>query len=334
MIIYTSYLSKLFDNNIINGDLYEHLVIGNDFSTKSKVKVGDMTSQSNSQSSQSNLTNTNTTTNTDNSVQSHNQTSSNTNINSSQAITQTNNINQSSVMDITSSTDTFNYDQSQTTNQTTSNIENKMIQSCGASIEEAQAAINITKDESINTNINNGNIFINTGDNATISDIRLESELGFLSGDVDKSCMLDAMNELTSEVSAENTNSKSFAGGEGGEISAEVGGNSAANDNVASKDDEVSADTEVENELVQEATTETTTTTTNETSSEITTSQSTSQSQSVSSGSGSGSGRGFGSRIFYFVGGLIFIIFIFIVIKKATNSPDDEINRMTAMNYY
>ena len=36
-------------------------------------------------------------------------------------------------------------------NETTSNIQNKMVQSCGASIEEAQGVVNIVKDESINT---------------------------------------------------------------------------------------------------------------------------------------------------------------------------------------
>jgi hypothetical protein len=303
MIIY-----KPYDDILIEGLVG---ALGVDASSQSKTKIGDSISQTNSCTTNTNQTNTNTTNQIDNSIQSNNQTQSNTTINANQDVTSTNEIDQSSVMNITSSTDTFNYDNSQTTNQTTSNIENKMIQSCGATIEQAQATINIVKNESINTNINNGNVFINTGDNVTISDVRLESELDFLGGNVDKSCMLDAANELTNELESENVNSKSFAGGTGGEISAFAGGNTAANDNIASKEDTVSADLETENELTQEATTEVTTETTTETSSEMSTTQSQSQALTTTSSSQSGSGG-----IFIVVGILISIIVGFVFLKK------------------
>ena len=182
------FINNLLSNFNKNKIIENYIMAGIDFSSTAQSKVGDQTSQTNSTTTQSNVTDTTTTTNTDNSIDSKTTTISNTDINSSQNITTTNFIDQSSVMDIKSSTDTYNYDQSSTLNSATSNTQNKIIQSCGATIEEAQAVINITTDESLNTNINNGNVFINTGDNVTISNIRLESELNFLSSNVDKSC--------------------------------------------------------------------------------------------------------------------------------------------------
>ena len=41
-------------------------------------------------------------------------------------------------------------------------------------------SVNIVKDESVNMNIQGDNTFVNTGDNTTISDVRLESELDFV----------------------------------------------------------------------------------------------------------------------------------------------------------
>ena len=216
---YTKQSIENFDNILI-----ENIVAGN-FSTNNTKKIGDQTSQSVSDVSQSNTTQNQSSQTVDNSVESYTTTQTNTNINASQQTNISNTTDQSSQMMIDSSTDTYNYDMSQVTNETTSSIENKMIQSCGATIEEAQSTINIVKDESINTNINNGNVFINTGDNVSISNVRLESELTFLGPSVDRSCMLDATNELQAELNAENDNSKSFLGGEGGDVSAEAGGN-------------------------------------------------------------------------------------------------------------
>ena len=109
-------------------------------------------------------------------------------------------ITDSSTMNIEQSDDIFKIDLSVEINEDIVNIENKMIQSCGATIDEAQAAINIVKDESINTNINNSNVFINTGDNVTITDVRLSAELDFIGPEVDKTCMLNSMKELDSKL--------------------------------------------------------------------------------------------------------------------------------------
>ena len=301
MIIYNTYQEELVKNNIINENIIEHWVIGNDFSTTNKTSIGDQISQSQSNTNQTNTTQTNQTNYTDNSVESHNTVQSSTSINASQQIQTTNEIDQSSEMSISSSADTFNYDMSQSTNQTTSNIENKMIQSCGATIEEAQAAVNITTDESINTNINNGNVFINTGDNVTISDVRLESELTFLGPSVDRSCMLDAMSELNNEMSAENDNTKSFAGGSGGDIGALSGGNVSSADSEAEKSDNVSASMSSSNSLTQENQTSNTNETETITTSEATTEISTEISSETSVADGSG-------------GGIINIMLIYIIL--------------------
>ena len=173
----------------------------------------------------SNSTTNTTTNNTDNSITSETNVNSNTAIDSSQQTTNVNTTDNSSIMNIMSSTDTYNVDNSSVTNNTTANIQNKMINSCGMTIGEAEQAVNIVKDVSINTNINNSNTFINTGDNVTISDVRLESSLDYVGPDVDRSCVIDAMNELDSQLAAENDNGKEFAGGEGGDVGAEAGGN-------------------------------------------------------------------------------------------------------------
>jgi len=109
-------------------------------------------------------------------------------------------INDSTIMNIEQSNDVFKIDSSVDIDEDIVNIENKMIQSCGATIDEAQAAINIVKDESINTNINNSNVFINTGDNVTITDVRLSAEIDFVGPEVDRTCMVNAMKELDSNL--------------------------------------------------------------------------------------------------------------------------------------
>ena len=163
-------------------------------------------------------------------------------------------------MDITSSTDTYNTDSSSTENVTSSSIQSKMIQSCGATIEEAQQAVSLVTDESINTNIDNSNTFVNTGDNVTISDVQMETQLDFVGASVDKSCMLDALNELE-EVWNLVTKIQKIFGGEGGDISSEAGGNTTSNENTSEKSDQLDAaqTTDASQELSAEATTEQTT---------------------------------------------------------------------------
>ncbi len=286
---YSYYLinsNKYYATNItenFNNNLYEHIVAG-DFSTTYDASIGDQKAQSEMEINQTNQTTSESTQTIDNSVISTNTTSSNTNINSSQNIMQTNTTDQRSNMTINSSTDTYNYDQSSILNATTTNTQNKLVQSCGTTIEEAQSIINITKDESTNTNINNGNVFINTGDNVVISDIRLESDLTFLGSSVDKSCVLDAMNDLQTEIEADNINSKSFTGGEGGDIGAEAGGNTTTSENDNSKADSLDAGMSTENSTTQAAKTTADLTNTQETTSEASAEQSQEQSQTGAGG--------------------------------------------------
>lgn len=236
--------------------IIEHLM---DVNTNVNTNVQNTTNTSSTDIS--NVNETTNVSNTDASITSSTDVNTETNIDSSQEITNTNITDNTSIMDITSSTDTYNMDSSTTENVTTSSVQSKMIQSCGATIEEAQQAVSIVTDESINTNIDNSNSFVNTGDNVTISDVQLESQLDFVGASVDKSCMLDALNELEGSLESTNENSKDFAGGEGGDISSEAGGNTTSNENTSEKSDQLDATqtTDASQELSAEATTEQTT---------------------------------------------------------------------------
>ena len=209
----------------------------------------------------SNVNETTNVSNTDASVTSSTDVNTETNIDSSQEITNTNITDNTSIMDITSSTDTYNMDSSSTENVNTSTVQSKMIQSCGATIEEAQQAVSLVTDESINTNIDNSNTFVNTGDNVTISDVQMETQLDFVGANVDKSCMLDALNELEGSMEASTENTKDLAGGEGGEISTEAGGNTTSNENTSEKSDQLDAtqSTDATQELTADASVEQTT---------------------------------------------------------------------------
>jgi len=70
---------------------------------------------------------------------------------------------------------------------------NKLIQSCGTTIEDAQNVVNIVVDES-RGNLDNSNQFVVTGSNANMMDIRIESELDF--ANIDKACVMDTADEL------------------------------------------------------------------------------------------------------------------------------------------
>ena len=192
-----------------------------------------------------------------------------------------------------------------------------MVQSCGASIEEAQEAINIVQDQSINVKIDNSNTFINTGDSVTITDVRLESELDFVGPKVDRSCMLEAMNELQADIVAENENSKEFAGGEGGDVGAESGGNTTENENTTEKKDEVSASMDASQELTNEASTENTSENSTENTSENTSEQSSEQTTDAASSASASTGLAAASGALSSTGGKVgfgFLAFIIIAI--------------------
>jgi hypothetical protein len=331
-------VERFFDNRII-----EHAVIGGD-SQKTQNET-NVNTQSTAQSTTdiSNKTNNETTNNTDNSIKSNTNVNSNTAIDSSQQTTNVNTTDNSSIMNINNSTDTYNVDNSKVINETTSNIQNKMVNSCGASIEEAQGAVNIVKDESINTNINNSNTFINTGDNATITDVTLESQLDFVGPEVDKSCMIDAANELKGELEAINENSKEFAGGEGGDVGAEAGGNTTANENTTGKSDTVDGGMDASQDLTNAATTENTSENTTENTADVSNEQtndqtsdvatSASSAQGLAAGSGSGSGSGVSD---YLLIGLLVIFGLYFMMQDSNmnlNFDLGDINKLISENH-
>ena len=135
------------------------------------------------------------------------------------------------------------------------------MQSCGMTLPNAQAAVDIVKDESVNTNIDASNTFMVTGDSNTITDVRLETEIDFKGGAIDKNCVLSATNDLQNKLDSLNENQKTLAGGEGGDISSEAGGNTTSNENTSEKSDQLDAaqTTDASQELSSEATTEQTT---------------------------------------------------------------------------
>ena len=142
----------------------------------------------------------NTTTNTnvtDNSIQMSSNVNSNIQVDSSMNISTTDN---SSVQNINSSTDTYNVDNSQVINNISSNTTNKLIQSCGMTLEQAHAVVDIVKYEAAKTNMDASNTFVVTGNSNTITDVRLESEVDFEGGDIDKSCVLHAVNDMQNDL--------------------------------------------------------------------------------------------------------------------------------------
>jgi hypothetical protein len=168
-------------------------------------------------------------------------TETNTNIDNSQTMNTTNINDNRSETNINNRQDNYNIDKSAVSNETQQNIESKMYNSCGAQITDVEQAVNIVEDNSINTAVDASNVVINTGDNATLSGITLSSSVVFSSPKVDRSCMLEAMQELDAHLDAVNENSKSFAGGVGGETSAKSGGNTNTNETSSEKKDKVDA---------------------------------------------------------------------------------------------
>ncbi len=236
-------------------DLKEHLFIG-DFSTDNSIKKGDSTNISETSIHSENSSTIDTTQNINNSIETTTTSENNSSINSSMQITDTNTTHQNSILTVNSQFDTYNYDQSSTNNNTTSNIENEMINTCGASVQEASQAINIATNESINNNIMNSNTIINSSDVNVFTDIRLESDLTFLGDNVDKKCMIESMNKLKNEAEADNSNAHTFSGGEGGDTMAEFGGNVSENSKKISSSDSLDSSMSNENATIQSAKTD------------------------------------------------------------------------------
>ena len=272
---------------INNNQVIEHLLkTGVDVSTSS-----NESSQVSDQTSTTTVDTTNLTTNTsttDNSQYMESNVNTNTQVDSSQVINTTNTTDNSSIQDISSSADTYNVDNSNLINQTINDTTTKIANTCGMNIDQAQAAVDIVIDESINTNIDASNTFMITGNNNTVSSVRLETELEFQGGDVQKNCVIDAANELKNNLDAINENEKSQAGGTGGDVSTEAGGNTTDNTNETVKEDAVDAAVDAGQDALQAATTTNENTAENVNENELTTQQSTEQSTEQTASAGGG----------------------------------------------
>jgi hypothetical protein len=266
--------SKYYANINNNENIYENFssyvpIVEFGFADASNDINTTTTSDSTAITTTDTVNNTTNTSATDNSIVMDSNVNTNTQIDSSQNISNETSTDNSSIQDITSSTDSYNIDNSETINNISNTTSNKLIQSCGMTLEQANAAVNIVKDESINTNIDASNTLIVTGNSNTITDVRLESEIDFEGGDIDRSCVLDAVNDMQSELDAVNENSKQMSGGEGGNTDTGAGGNTTENANVSEKTDALDAGVDggqsaentatTENENKAENTTENTT---------------------------------------------------------------------------
>ena len=114
-----------------------------------------------------------------------------------------------------------NYDKSSKTNSTTTSVENRMINTCNAKLEDAVNAINIAKNESINNNNINQNPILKDGDEEKLLLIRMDSYLKeSVSDDVDINCMLNEMKNLVYELDAD-----TYVILNGDKVGSESGGN-------------------------------------------------------------------------------------------------------------
>ena len=141
-----------------------------------------------------------------------------------------------------------------------------------------------------------------------------QTEIDFEGGDIDRSCALDAINDLQSDLESINDNSKSMAGGEGGDVGAEAGGNTTENTNENSKKDQLDASTDAGMDATQAASTTNDNKTENTTENKITTDQSNEQSaeqkatSSASAGLFSGAGAsGITENLLIVLGALAFL---------------------------
>ena len=191
--------------------------------------------------SSSNNSTTNVTTNTSNTntnlnlsnIDNSQKISSNSDVVSNNTNTQTttnlSNVNNSTSTNINSTSNTYNIDSSiKNTSNFSGNVTDNIVK-CGMDAQGAQDLVaNI--DQSININNNASNTFIVTGNNNTISDVKLESMLTSYGPTVDRSCVQKALTEAKSEQDATNIQS-SKASGDATTIGIETGGNVSSQEN-------------------------------------------------------------------------------------------------------
>jgi hypothetical protein len=152
-----------------------------------------------------------------------------------QTTTNVSNVDNSTNTNISSTSNTTNIDQSVTTTTTDNRNMTDNIMKCGFDAEGAKDLVaNIN--ESININNNASNTFIVTGNNNTISDVKLESMLQSYGPTVDKKCVQDAITKAASQQTATNTSSSSTSGTStgtdlktGGNVNENTSGTSGSN---------------------------------------------------------------------------------------------------------
>jgi len=175
------------------------------------VSVSTSIANTNTNTNTSNIDRSSQSTNIDSSQQNVSETNTNTSTNiSSQTSTQTS-VDNSTVSNISSNSTTSNVDQSTSSivNDSSSTVNN--IMKCGLDASGAKDLIANIND-SINISNNASNSFIVTGNNNTISDIKLQSMLQSYGPTVDKSCVQRALTESQTRQEVSNSGSKSQKG--------------------------------------------------------------------------------------------------------------------------
>ena len=293
-------LIEHFQNNTYNKNkIIEHIGVGNSSSSETYV-----TTEQTNTNQQEITTNTNTTQSntTDASTTSTNNVNSKTQVDNSQSTSNVNITDNKSTQNLSNSQENINVDNSQIINETKQDIRNEMVQSCGAAISDVEGAISIVEDNSINTNIDASNTIVVTGNGNTMSNITLDSNVQFSSPNVDRSCMLDLMNELDTELDAINDNSKEFKGGEGGDVGAEAGGNTTSNENTTGKSDQLDASMDAGQTVENSQTLDTSQTTETDAGSDMTnTTDQTSSTEASSAASTGVGGAGAGISLTYVI---------------------------------
>lgn len=230
---------------------------------------------------------------TDNSIETSLEMEQNIKMDNSQKTTNVSTMDTSSDVTVSSQANTYNVDESKVINESTSNISDVLQQSCGMSVQAAEATqININRDESITTIINAGNKFTNTGAGATITDITMSSKFNFIGNEVDRSCALKAIKKFKQKTETKSDTSKEFGGGETGDVGVKTGGNTMENENDTSKKDKVDTSVDATNDITNKAKTKNTNTNTVDNDNKMKLKQITKQSDDIKAGGKKGKKKG------------------------------------------
>ena len=124
------------------------------------------------------------------------------------------------LVNIYSNNGLYNNNKNTRLNDITNNLENEIISKCKLNnYEDTKRIINLVKNEYLNNKINNTNIYENN--NNFLKDIRLESDINFIKfiydydenikeTEIDKSCLLNLLQNLYSEILNENNVESKF----------------------------------------------------------------------------------------------------------------------------